>query len=123
MWIHVNKETKRIEGYTEECLGNLVNEECELIEVDEIDDNWMYSKYENSRFVLDEDFKRSENEKSECHKIRVQREVECFTFINRGNLWYETLSENQKSELNEWYQNWLDAPQTKIIPLRPSWLK
>lgn len=54
--------------------------------------------------------------------IRAQRETECFSVINRGTLWYEKLTAEQKNELSVWYQNWLDAPQTGIIPAKPEWL-
>ncbi len=55
-------------------------------------------------------------------EIRKRRETECFIYINRGSLWYDTLSEVQKLELKNWYQDWLDAPSTKSIPAKPSWL-
>lgn len=65
--------------------------------------------------------KRKENSKLDV--LRRQREAECFPIINRGQLWYDTLSEEQTVELKEWYQLWLDVTQTKQIPEKPSWLK
>lgn len=56
------------------------------------------------------------------NNLRNQREVECFPIINRGKLWYDTLTTEQVTELNEWYMAWLDITETKIIPTRPSWL-
>lgn len=55
--------------------------------------------------------------------IRQRREVECFSVINRGQLWYDGLSEIQKDELKSWYQKWLDATETLIIPETPEWIK
>ena len=65
--------------------------------------------------------------------IRRKREEECFAYINRGMLWYNKLTEEQKQELESWYQAWLDVPQTyqkvhpvklsDIIPSKPKWLK
>lgn len=65
--------------------------------------------------------------------LRTRREQECFSYINRGVLWYNTLTTEQQQELNTWYQDWLNVPQvyqeTKptdietIIPTKPSWLK
>lgn len=65
--------------------------------------------------------------------LRYMRQNECFSVINRGALWYNTLTSEQQQELNTWYQSWLDVPQvyleTKpkdietIIPAKPSWLK
>ena len=56
-------------------------------------------------------------------RFRELREVECFSIVNRGALWYNTLSEEQIIELNNWYLAWLDVTETKIIPQKPEWLK
>ena len=50
------------------------------------------------------------------------REIECFPIINRGTLWYSKLTVEQMSELDNWYQAWLDVTETKEIPEKPSWL-
>ena len=67
------------------------------------------------------------------NSLRTRREIECFTYINRGILWYNTLTTEQQQELNTWYQSWLDVPQVyqetkpanieSIIPTKPTWLK
>lgn len=62
--------------------------------------------------------------------LRAKREIECFSIINRGELWYSKLTEIQKQELNTWYQSWLDVTEETnkdengnyIIPIKPSWL-
>lgn len=54
--------------------------------------------------------------------LRSQREKICFPYINRGDLWYNRLSDVQIAELNIWYQAWLDVTETKIIPEAPEWL-
>lgn len=54
--------------------------------------------------------------------LRNQREVECFPIINRGKLWYDNLTTKQVTELNEWYNAWLDVTKTKVIPNKPNWL-
>ena len=59
----------------------------------------------------------------ELAELRHQREIECFSIINRGALWYKKLTSEQEQELAEWYQQWLDCTETKIIPKKPSWLK
>lgn len=56
-------------------------------------------------------------------KLRNQRERECFPIINRGALWYETLTEIQKEELKVWYKAWLDVTDTLVAPIKPSWLE
>ena len=85
-------------------------------------DGKIYSKTEMESFdyltkkvEFDNDIKLS--------NIRFQRETECFSVINRGALWYDKLTDEQKAELAAWYQAWLDAPQTKVIPARLEWLK
>lgn len=67
------------------------------------------------------------------NNLRDRREAECFIYINRGILWYNTLTSEQQQELNTWYQAWLNVPQlyenthpndiNDIIPNRPEWLK
>lgn len=55
--------------------------------------------------------------------LRKRRETECFAVINRGQLWYESISSRHKLELRQWYQAWLDATETMVAPDRPAWLK
>lgn len=66
--------------------------------------------------------KIKDNLLAELQNIRTRREIECFSVINRGQLWYNKLTDDQKNELPEWYQQWLDAPETGVIPKKPSWL-
>lgn len=54
--------------------------------------------------------------------LRQRRSEECFPIINRGALWYEKLKSDQRAELSEWYEKWLDAPQTLSAPTAPSWI-
>ena len=54
--------------------------------------------------------------------IRKRREQECFPIINRGKLWYNKLSIEQHNELTIWYNNWLDATETLIVPHELSWI-
>ena len=56
-------------------------------------------------------------------ELRSQREKACFTYINRGELWYGKLSAKQKEELDAWYQEWLDVTETRVVPSAPEWLK
>lgn len=54
--------------------------------------------------------------------LRAQRETECFPYINRGKLWYDSLTELQRSELSEWYSAWLNVTETFVVPQKPEWL-
>ena len=74
----------------------------------------------------------SPTEEQILDNLRARREYECFSYVNRGVLWYNTLTNEQQQQLNTWYQAWLNVPQvyqeTKpedietIIPTKPSWL-
>lgn len=54
--------------------------------------------------------------------LRLQREIKCFPVINRGQLWYNALNEEQKAELKEWYIAWLDVTDTLVVPNKPDWI-
>ena len=55
-------------------------------------------------------------------ELRRRRAEECFPVVNRGKLWYDCLSIEQLTELNDWYFAWLDVTETKVIPIKPEWL-
>ena len=67
----------------------------------------------------------SENELLENRKnvLRNKRQLECFSIINRGELWYKNLTDEQKEELEIWYKKWLDVTETLVEPVKPSWIK
>lgn len=71
--------------------------------------------------IIEEPRELTEEEKLDL--LREQREIECFPIVNRGKLWYDKLTERQINELDKWYQAWLDVTETKVIPIKPSWLK
>ena len=54
--------------------------------------------------------------------LRAQRASICFPVINRGAAWYSRITEEQKAELQVWYQAWLDAPETGVKPETPAWV-
>ena len=54
--------------------------------------------------------------------LRHLRETECFSVINRGQLWYEGLSIQQLLELRKWYKAWLNVTETEVMPEKPAWL-
>lgn len=68
-----------------------------------------------------------------ANELRTRRANECFLIVNRGEVWYNKLTEEQKTELSAWYNSWLDVPQVyeqikptdieSIIPKKPTWLK
>ena len=60
--------------------------------------------------------------KALCDELRQRRETECFSYINRGQLWYDRLTETQRTELAAWYESWLRVTETLTVPEKPSWL-
>ena len=62
------------------------------------------------------------NKENVKEHLRILRERECFPYINRGPLWYSTLTKDQYEELGKWYQAWLNVTETKEIPQKPEWL-
>ena len=62
-------------------------------------------------------------EEQKIERLRYRRERECFSVIDRSVLWHNRLTEEQKSELNVWYQAWLNVTETKVVPEKPAWLE
>ena len=59
--------------------------------------------------------------KKKKERIRSNRDEKCFPIINRGQLWYNMLTDTQKKELNDWYQAWLNATETMVEPEDLKW--
>ena len=64
---------------------------------------------------------------NELNELRALRETECFSYVNRGKLWYDRLTKEQLVELDEWYEAWLNVTENTRkgslnIPTRPKWL-
>lgn len=72
--------------------------------------------------VLDADKLKADADAAALSALRTRRERECFTYINRGQLWYARLSAAQLAELSAWYVKWLDVTRTRQIPDKPAWL-
>ena len=83
-----------------------------------------FTAYRVQDGVLVFDDAQAAAEQAEAAKTayRQRRQAECFSVINRGQLWYDTLSKGQLSELKNWYQAWLDGTHTQTIPDQPEWL-
>lgn len=62
-------------------------------------------------------------EKLRKDDLRSRRELECFSIINRGTLWYDRLTESQKTELESWYEAWLNVTDTNVVPPKPAWIE
>ena len=70
----------------------------------------------------DEKQHQQNERKALCDALRKRRETECFSYINRGQLWYDRLTDTQRMELAAWYESWLRVTETLTVPEKPSWL-
>lgn len=112
---------------TDFCIGGqLVDDSAQDYEVAEIPEDFTtnYTAYrlEDTTLVLDDSALDTLESARQVADLRLQRETICFPIINRGELWYNRLTDEQTTELNEWYQAWLDVTETLTIPDYPSWL-
>ena len=91
-------------------------------DVDAFADVFRAYRYENGALILDVEKLQILNDEHVADVLRHRREKACFQYINRGYLWYSKLTEEQKAELETWYQAWLDVTETKFVPTAPEWL-
>ena len=116
------------------CSEDQIIEENNYIQIDEEYYNSLMQSnidYTDGKYKFDKNTKKIIETEEEIPKyyinrrkseIRGMREMFVFPIINRGQAWYWTLSEKQTAELKEWYNAWLDATDTGIIPDTPEWL-
>lgn len=76
----------------------------------------------DGRLVLDEEKDAEEKLEIRRQELRELREAECFPVINRGWIWYSSLTLSQWRELRSWYLAWLKVTETLAVPERPAWL-
>ena len=79
-------------------------------------------KVVDGKLVFDKEKADADSEQLEQATLRERREAECFSVVNRGWIWYSSLTLAQWRELRTWYLAWLNVTSTKVIPERPSWL-
>lgn len=86
--------------------------------------NWNFYDYipDFNEYVFNEQLKQQEDYLRLVNEIRQKRELECFSVIDRSQLWYNNLTNKQLEQLNTWYKAWLKASETQIIPAKPDWL-
>ncbi len=84
-----------------------------------------FSGYRLSDGMLVKDDEKDAATRLEQQKeqLRSRRKDECFTYVNRGQLWYTALSVKQLAELTAWYKAWLNVTDTLTVPDKPSWLE
>ena len=111
-----------VESYALE--GELVDalETAEPNDLSHLEKHFTSYQMRDGTLVFDEGKDAQAQSEAAKAEYRRRRELECFPIINRGQLWYDTLSEGQLSELKNWYQAWLDGTNTQTIPEKPEWL-
>lgn len=115
-------ENGYVQSYAE--IGNLTNGiEIEApSDLEHFEVNFEAYQVKDGVLIFDEDKRSQLDNQHILDDLRFEREQQCFPIINRGQLWYEMLSETQVAELQLWYQAWLDVTETLLIPERPGWL-
>ena len=121
MQIRIN-ENGYVQSYAE--IGNLTNGiEIEApSDLEHFEVNFEAYQVKDGVLIFDEDKRSQLDNQHILDDLRFEREQQCFPIINRGQLWYEMLSETQVAELQLWYQAWLDVTETLLIPERPGCL-
>lgn len=77
--------------------------------LDPIEGEWIWS---NNTLV-----KRPDTEDEILFRRRDERkEIFKFTIDGMTNLWYDSLTQQQKTEIQTWRQAWLDYPATGVRP-------
>lgn len=105
-------------------LGTLTNgiEVNELRDLNHFQEHYQSYKVVEGNLVFDEDKEQVAEREAIKQELRSRRETECFPIINRGQLWYESLDGQQRTELREWYTAWLNVTETLVVPEKPNWL-
>lgn len=71
-------------------------------------------------------YTQTELDEIELDEIKRRREEECFSIVDRSQLWYKynVNTPEREAELDAWYQAWLHITDSRpyIIPERPIWL-
>ena len=112
-----------VESYALE--GELVDalETAEPNDLSHFEKHFTSYRMRDGTLVFDEGKDAQAQSEAAKAEYRRRRELECFPIINRGQLWYATLSVKQLAELTAWYTAWLKVTETKTIPERPAWLE
>ena len=97
-------------------------EAAEPVDLSHFEEHFTDYRALDGALVFDDAQAAAEQAEAAKAAYRQRRQTECFPVINRGQLWYDTLSEGQLSELKNWYQAWLDGTNTQTIPEKPEWL-
>lgn len=106
-------------------IGNLVDgiEVEEPADLERFESHFDAYSVRDGKLIFDDEQDAENQENALKDDLRTRREKECFSFINRGQLWYGMLTVKQIAELTAWYKAWLKVTETKVVPEKPSWLE
>lgn len=85
-------------------------------------DSFSCFKLVDGKLVHDQEKEEADRLALEQADLRERREKECFSVVNRGWIWYSTLTLSQWRELRTWYIAWLKVTETGVIPEQPEWV-
>lgn len=105
-------------------IGTLVDgiEVEELKDLRHFQENYQAYKVVDNQLVFDSAYAAIRKISEKQQELRERRETECFSIINRGQLWYDSLTPQQRTELRDWYNAWLNVTETLVVPEKPAWL-
>ena len=91
---------------------------------EDFEDHPLWYSYDlvSGDYILNEDRKTEDIRNELITDLRQRRELECFSVVNRGEVWYKRLDALQKEELDAWYQAWLDVTITLTPPDPLPWI-
>lgn len=87
-------------------------DDAKFIQSSDFNSDLTFSQYKHDARILEET----------NNALRAERQYSCFDIVNRGQVWYEGLTEEQRAELKQWYKDWLDVTKTHNVPVPPAWL-
>lgn len=129
-YLAINKTTNAVEFISHEPLEENDDIYGFLIEEDVLSFCHNHPRLtEGGYFLLDNEIVENVEETQKClanhekMRLRELREKECFAIVNRGQLWYASLTVTQMLELTNWYKAWLDVTDTLTPPQKPEWLE
>ena len=85
-------------------------------------DNCFCYKLSEGKLIRDTEKEEADHLEEQKTSLRTRREKECFSVVNRGWIWYSTLTLAQWRELRSWYIAWLKVTETMTPPERPNWV-
>lgn len=114
------------DGYVENyaLIGSIIGgiEISEPSDIAHFEDNFTAYRVRDGDLFFEENKQKALAKTAATEEYRRLREAECFSVVNRGQLWYDQLTASQRSELQKWYRAWLDGTSTLTVPDKPAWL-